>query len=117
MLLYCCCYYLQVWGVNESYLTKYINIDNNGSIELACGKPLQDSYLQKLVSCMEQLFYSIHGVMPSLVADYNQHVYRSAGYISMSPEMVTIETKTAVLERRLFRCLICTGISCVPEVM
>ena len=102
--------------MDESYLTRYINVDNDGAIEMGRGKPLQDSYLQKLVSCMEQLFYDIHSVVPSLVADFNQHVYRSAGYIAMSPEMVTVETKTAVAERRLFRCLICTGITCVPEV-
>ena len=80
------------------------------------GKPLQDSYLQKLVLCMEQLFFSLYSVTPSLVADFNQHVYRSAGYVGMSLEMVTMETKAAVADKRLFRCLVCTGISCIPEV-
>ena len=102
--------------MNESFLSDYIVMENNGSIEVGRGKSLQDSYLQKLVLSMEQLFFSMHGVLPSLVADYNQHVYRSAGYVGMSPEMVTMETKAAVLDGRLFRCLVCAGISCCPEV-
>ena len=102
--------------MDNALLSKYVVMETDGSIQVGRGKPLQDTYLQKLVTCMEELFYSLHKVTPTLVGDFNQHVYRSAGYVAMSPEMVTMETRTAVEEKRLFRCLICSALSCVPEV-
>jgi deubiquitinating protein VCIP135 len=105
----------KVWGVDESLLHRYTNIDQDNSITVAGGKPLQDTYLQKLVACMEQLFYKYHGVTPSLVADVNQYAYRSVGCVGVSLDTVTMETKMAVEENRLFRCLVCNGISIVPE--
>ena len=107
---------LKVWGVGDSLLTNYIKLEPDGSIELCRGKPLQDTYLHKLVSSMEELFVSLYGVTPSLVADFNQHVYRSAGCVSVSAEMVTMETKYATEDGRLFRCLLCAGLSHVPAV-
>ena len=107
---------LKVWGVGDSLLSNYIKLEPDGSIELCRGKPLQDSYLHKLVYSMEELFFSLYGVTPSLVADFNQHVYRSAGCVSVSTEMVTMETKCATEDGRLFRCLLCAGLSHVPAV-
>lgn len=107
----------QVWGVDDSLLPLYINIESDDSIVLARGKPLQDTYLQKLVSCMEKLFFDHYGVLPSLVADVNQHVYRSAGCVGVSLDTVIMETKAATEENRLFRCLLCSGITNIPEVI
>ena len=105
-----------MWGVDEALLSEYIEVESDGSIILARGKPLQDTYLQKLVQCMESLFFEQYGVLPSVVADVNQHVYRSAGCVGVSLDTVTMETKLATEQCRLFRCLICAGISCIPEV-
>ncbi len=46
---------------------------------LCGGKELADSYLARLVACMERLFFDQHGVVPSLVAEFDHFVYRSAG--------------------------------------
>ena len=91
-------------------------MDANGSLEMCRGTTLKDTYLQKLVQCMETLFYQRHDVVPSLVADVNQHVYRSAGCVGMSPETVVQATRSATMDGRLYRCLLCSGISIVPEV-
>lgn len=104
----------KVWGIAEEKLQDYVTIDTNGCIELCSGKELADKYLQKLVVCMENLFFDKNGVVPSLVADVNQYVYKSAGCVGVSPEMVTSATRDAVEDSRLFRCLMCNAISCVP---
>ena len=105
-----------MWGAAESLLLQYVELCQDGSIELCRGKPLQDGYLQKLVASMEQLFYSQYGVLPSLVADVNQHVYKSFGCVGVSLDTVTMATRCAVEEERLFKCLLCSGISIIPEV-
>lgn len=104
-----------VWGQEDSLLSSYIQLAENGSYELCRGKPMQDSYMQKLVSCMEKLFYQQHHVSPSLVSSVNQHVYRSAGYVGVSPEMVTVATQLAVENGRIWQCLMCAAITMVPD--
>ncbi len=104
----------KVWGQPEEMLEKYIRIEDGGSIILAAGKALGDGYVQKLVTCFEKLFMEKNCVVPSLVADVNQYVYKSAGYVSVSPEVVTAATRNAVEECRLYRCLVCSAASCVP---
>ena len=104
----------KVWGQPEELLLKYVSLDASGCIELCGGKALGDSYLQKLMSCMQGLFYKKNSVVPSLVADVNQYVYKSAGCVGVLPETVTAATKSAIEESRLYRCLICSAISCVP---
>ena len=108
--------YIKVWGSDESSLELYTELDDNGSLEMCRGSTLKDNYLQKLVQCMESLFFQRHSVVPSLVADVNQHVYRSAGCVSISPETVVQATRSATMDGRLYRCLLCSGISIVPEV-
>lgn len=102
------------WGLAEEKLQEYVSVDANGCIELCGGKTLGDSYLQKLVACMERVFFEKNTVVPSLVADVNQYVFKSAGYSGVSHEIVTDATKSAVEESRLFRCLICSAVTCVP---
>ena len=46
---------------------------------LCQGKELADHYLARLVGCMERLFFEKHQVVPSLVAEVDQFVYKSAG--------------------------------------
>lgn len=104
----------KVWGQPEEMLEKYVSCDAQGNIELAAGRALGDGYLQKLVTCFERLFMEQNCVVPSLVADVNQYVYRSAGYVGVSPEVVTAATRNAVEECRLYRCLVCSAVSCVP---
>ncbi len=104
----------KLWGQPEEMLEKYIRCDARGNIELAAGRSLGDSYLQKLVACMERLFLEKNAVVPSLVADVNQYVYKTAGYVGMAPEVVTAATRNAVEESRLYRCLVCSAVSCVP---
>ena len=66
---------------------------------------------------MDQLFFEKYSVNPSLVADFNQHVYRNAGCVGVSLKTVTMETKLATEEKRLFRCLTCSAITNIPKVI
>lgn len=108
----------KVWGpgeLGESLLTKYVEFDANDCIEVCGGKLLSDGYMQKLVRCMENLFFERNEVHLSVVADVHQSVFRRSGYVGIKPEVVVETAKTAVKDGRLFRCLICNSITCVPS--
>ena len=105
-----------------------------GGVQLCSGKELGDKYLLKLVACMDQLFFEKHSVVTSLVADVDQYVYKGAGVwcvvcvcvqclwlmsgppgcVGVSGRLVTQATSSAVAGERLFRCLLCQALSCVP---
>lgn len=103
-----------VWGLGEDLLTQFVAFDAGGCVEVCGGKLLSDGYMQKLVKCMESLFFERNGVHLSVVADVNQSVFRRSGYVGIKPELVVETAKTAVDDRRLFRCLICNSITCLP---
>lgn len=103
----------KVWGVSEDLVQQYVQLDSDGSIEVCGGKLLSDAYIQKLVKCMETLFMERNGVQLSVVADVHQ-VFRTSGYVGVKPELLVETAKSAIDEKRLFRCLICNLITCVP---
>ena len=105
-----------VWGVGEELLTQYVEFEPaSGSLEVCGGKLLSDGYMQKLVKCMEALFFQLNSVNLSVVADVHQTIFRKSGYLGVKPELVIETAKIAVYDNRLFRCLICNSITCVPH--
>uniref|UniRef100_A0A4W3GDQ5 Deubiquitinating protein VCPIP1 n=2 Tax=Callorhinchus milii TaxID=7868 RepID=A0A4W3GDQ5_CALMI len=100
----------KAWGVPQELIRKYIQFED-GSCLLGGDRSLQDKYLQRLVSAMEDVFLKKHDIHPSLVADMHQYVYRRTGVIGIQPEEVTESAKKAVLENRLHRCLTCGALS------
>lgn len=105
----------KVWGLGESLLTQYVEFDANDCVEVCGGKLLSDGYMQKLVKCMESLFFERNEVHLSVVADVHQSVFRRSGYVGVKPEVVVDTARAAVKDSRLFRCLICNFITCVPS--
>ena len=103
-----------VWGVEKELVKQYVEFDSDGSLEVCGGKLLSDGYLQKLVKCMETLFFERNGVPLSVVADVHQSVFRRSGYVGIKPQFVVETAKMAIDQERLFRCLICNLITCVP---
>ena len=101
------------WGVSRDLVKQYVAFDTDGSIEICGGRLLSDAYIQKLVKCMETLFYERNGVHLSVVADVHQFI-RTSGYVGINQELVVETAKSAVDQERLFRCLICNLITCVP---
>lgn len=104
-----------VWGVNGDLLRQYVEFDGSECVEVCGGKLLSDSYMQRLVKCMENLFFQRSGVHLSVVADVHQTVFRRSGYVGINPQLVVETAKNAVDQNRLFRCLICNLITCVPS--
>ena len=103
----------KVWGVGEDLLKQYVKFDADGSVEVCGGKLLSDAYIQKLVKCMETLFFERNSVQLSVVADVHR-VFRTSGYVGIKPDLVVETAKSAIEQERLFRCLICNLITCVP---
>ena len=58
---------------------RYVEVDAEGYMEVCGGKELGERYLLRLVHCMEKLFLDKNKVIPSLVTDVEQHVYKATG--------------------------------------
>ncbi|XP_043921815.1 deubiquitinating protein VCPIP1-like [Protopterus annectens] len=101
----------KAWGVPQELIRRYIRLETDGSCILGGDRSLQDKYLLRLVTAMEEVFKEKHGIHPSLVADVHQYVYRRTGVIGAHPDEVTEAAKKAVLENRLHKCLICGALS------
>lgn len=101
----------KAWGVPQELIRRYISVEACGACVIGGDRSLQDKYLLRLVSAMEDVFTERHGIHPALVADVNQYVYRRTGVIGTQPEEVTEAAKKLVQENRLHRCLICNALS------
>lgn len=101
----------KAWGVPQELICKYVSLDSSGSCVIGGDRSLQDKYLLRLVSAMEDVFMDKHGIHPSLVADVHQYIYRRTGVIGVQPEDVTEAAMKSVQEGRLHRCLVCNALS------
>uniref|UniRef100_A0A8C5PTD0 Deubiquitinating protein VCPIP1 n=1 Tax=Leptobrachium leishanense TaxID=445787 RepID=A0A8C5PTD0_9ANUR len=101
----------KAWGVPQDLIREYIKLEEDGGCVIGGDRSLQDKYLLRLVAAMEEVFMNMHGIHPSLVADVHQYFYRRTGVIGIQPEEVTTAAKKAVLESRLYKCLICGALS------
>ena len=57
-------------------------------MEVCRGKELGERYILRLVQCMDKLFLEKNKVVPSLVSDVDQYVYKLAGQHCISYYMV-----------------------------
>ena len=57
---------------------RYVKMEND-CIEVCGGKELGERYLLRLIHCMEKLFLEKNKVVPSLVSDVDQYVFKVAG--------------------------------------
>lgn len=60
-------------------MCRYVAVDSDGCIEVCGGKELGERYILRLVQCMNKLFLDKNKVVPSLVSDVDQYVYKLAG--------------------------------------
>lgn len=61
------------------FACRYVKVEDDGCMEVCGGKELGEKYLLRLVHCMEKLFLEKNKVLPSLVTDVEQHVYKATG--------------------------------------
>lgn len=61
------------------YIYRYVKVEKDGCMEVCRGKELGERYLLRLIRCMENLFMEKKKVVPSLVSDVEQYVYKVAG--------------------------------------
>ncbi|XP_005171450.1 deubiquitinating protein VCPIP1 [Danio rerio] len=101
----------KAWGVPQELIRKYVSLDPSGSCVIGGDRSLQDKYLLRLVSAMEDVFMDKHSIHPALVADVHQYIYRRTGVIGVQPEEVTEAAKKSIQEGRLHRCLVCNALS------
>lgn len=104
----------EVWGVNQDYLSVYMNFDDNDCVVIGGNKTLQQSYIRKLANAMDELFLKKFGVHPSVVCDMYQYNYKKPGTTNITQTLVTSQTQKAVHERRVFKCLSCYSLSVAP---
>ncbi len=69
-------------------LCRYVSVDGEECMEVCGGKELGERYLLRLIQCMDKLFLEKNKVVPSLVSDVDQYVYKGAGQCSTPHHMV-----------------------------
>lgn len=100
----------KTWGMPNTLLDRYIELDEFGHCIVGGDKCLSDKYIRHLVSAMEEVFFKQHGVQQQLVADVHQFMYKTSGIVGARPEEVLKTTQRAVRENKLYRCLTCDGV-------
>ena len=106
----------KVWGVPDESIHMYTQVEEGDWLEVAGGKAMSDSYLSRLVNCMEEAFFEAYHVKPSLVADVDHYIYRKAGYVGSKPMEIMQATRSLLKSGALRRCLLCKAVSTVvPE--
>ncbi|XP_062504315.1 deubiquitinating protein VCPIP1-like [Corticium candelabrum] len=111
-----------VWGgFDQQLLSEYVTFDNEGRCAIGGGKALSDSYLQKLIHAMKSLFTATNGVSSVIVSDVQEQVLKKRGVAHLQLDDVIQITKSAVDEKRLFRCIDCSSLTeisdCVDEML
>lgn len=101
----------KAWGVPQELIYRYVRLEDCGGCVIGGDRSLQEKYLLRLVSAMEDVFVEKYAIHPALVADVHQYVCRQKGVIGIQPDEVTEAAKKMVQENRLHRCLICNALS------
>lgn len=101
----------KAWGLPQDLMNNYIDFDGDDFCVIGGEKCLQDSYLLRLTSAMEEVFISKYNVHPALVADVHHYIYKRTGVVGAKPKDVLDATQKAVQEKRLYICLSCDALS------
>lgn len=109
----------KAWGVPNELVAKYVEFDDNGCCIIGGSRSLPESYIERLVSAMDEVFFEKHKVCPQLVADVKQFVYKSAHAVGISNSWarVTEFTREAVEASMLYRCLSCRAVQEADEMV
>ena len=106
----------KAWGIPNELVSTHIEFDENGCCAIGGSRSLPDSYVQRLVFAMNEVFFKKHEVSPELVADVNQFVFKPSNAVGFSiPEIIEF-TQNAVESESLFRCLSCQALKEVKDI-
>ncbi|XP_069692893.1 deubiquitinating protein VCPIP1-like isoform X2 [Periplaneta americana] len=98
-----------VWGVEEN-LDKYVEFDSDGCVAIGGSRIIQESYIKKLAGAMDELFLEKYGVHPSVVCDNYLCQQKLPAPGPKGLAIFTSDTQRIVQERRMYRCLSCSGL-------
>lgn len=105
----------KAWGIPNEMVLTYVDFDDNGCCEIGGSRSLPDSYVQRLVSAMDEVFFQYHQVCPELVADVNQFVFKPANAVGFTLPQIIEFTQEALASESLFRCLSCNALKEVKD--
>lgn len=97
----------KVWGISQDLLYDYIKFQDDVCV-IGGAKTLSETYLKRLIDSMSKHYQILHGVAPTIVTDCYQYIYKPAGVVGMTAQMVTEAAHALVKEERLYRCLNCS---------
>ncbi|XP_039255607.2 deubiquitinating protein VCPIP1-like [Styela clava] len=100
-----------IWGIDTNQGARYLTFNEDGSLTVAGGKPLQTGYLLRLVSAMEKIFLESHSITAKLVSDMHFYVYKRVGFVGLHPDVAIERTKHASQNNKIFQCLVCNALS------
>ena len=105
----------KAWGVPNQLVQDYIEFDENNCCVIGGSRSLPESYVQRLVSSMNKIFFEKHEISPELVADVHQFVFKPSDAVGFSiPEIIEF-TQNALKSESLFQCLSCQALKEVKD--
>lgn len=105
----------KAWGLPNQLVSTYIDFDEKGCCVIGGARNLPESYVERLVAAMDEVFFEKFQVCPQLVADVNQFIYKPTNAMGTSLSQVTEFTQQAVECRKLYRCLSCQAVKETEE--
>ncbi|XP_071853755.1 deubiquitinating protein VCPIP1-like isoform X2 [Apostichopus japonicus] len=105
----------RVWGAPQNLINRYIEFDEDDMCTIGGDRSLQDKYIQRLASAMEEVFQQEYGVHPSVVADVHHYIYKRTGIVGLRQETIITATRRAIEDRQLYSCLLCNAVSQIMD--
>ncbi|XP_032810520.2 deubiquitinating protein VCPIP1-like [Petromyzon marinus] len=96
-----------VWGFTDKALEDYIDFSEGDCCVIGGDRMLTDSYVERLISSMQEMFTEVHGIPPSFVVDCQESL--NMGSWKTDGEMITT-LKVYLSKGQLYRCIDCTGV-------
>ncbi|XP_078718807.1 deubiquitinating protein VCPIP1-like isoform X1 [Lampetra fluviatilis] len=97
----------KVWGFTDKALEDYIDFSEGDCCVIGGDRTLTDSYVERLISSMQEMFTEKHGIPPSLVVDCQESL--NMGSWKTDGEMIAT-LKVYLSEGHLYQCTNCMSV-------
>ncbi|XP_061418463.1 deubiquitinating protein VCPIP1-like isoform X2 [Lethenteron reissneri] len=97
----------KVWGFTNKALEDYIDFSEGDCCVIGGDRTLTDSYVERLISSMQEMFTEKHGIPPSLVVDCQESL--NMGSWKTDGEMIAT-LKVYLSDGQLYQCTNCMSV-------
>ncbi|XP_071795965.1 deubiquitinating protein VCPIP1-like [Asterias amurensis] len=105
----------KAWGTPHELIDSYIQFDEDDMCTVGGSRSLPDKYVQRLAAAMEEVFVEKYHLHPAVVADVHHYIYKRTGVVGVHQNIIIENTRCAVENKQLFRCLLCSALSQIEK--